>query len=158
MNGQSSNIEHAGMKGALSEGEFGGVLRSVFSEKSKASFEWKETDELNGGTVQVYNFVVEKPNSMFGVVGTDGRELIVGFHGQIFIDSATRSVRRVTLQADDLPASFSTHASVMTVDYDYIAINGHDYLLPVSAQMRLAIGKHQLVLNTIEFRNYRRFG
>ena len=46
----------------------------------------------------------------------------------------------------------------MRVDYDYIAINGHDYLLPVSAEMRLAIGKHQAVLNTIEFRNYRRFG
>ena len=95
---------------------------------------------------------------MFGVVGTDDRELIVGFHGQIFIDSATRSVRRVTLQADDLPETFSTHASRMSVDYDYVAINGHDYLVPVSAQMRLAIGKHQQILNTIEFRNYRRFG
>ena len=46
----------------------------------------------------------------------------------------------------------------MTVDYDYVAINNHDYLVPVSAQMRLAIGKHQVVLNTMEFRNYRRFG
>jgi hypothetical protein len=158
VNGQSSNTQHAGMKGALSEGEFGGVLRSVFSEKSKAQFEWKETDELNGGTVQVYNYSVEQANSMFGVVGTDGRELIVGFHGQVFVDSATRSVRRITLQADDLPASFSTHSSTMGVDYDYVAINGHDYLLPVSAEMRLTIGRRQAILNTIEFRNYRRFG
>ncbi len=158
VNGVSSNTQHAAMKGALSEGEFGGVLRSVFSEKSKADFEWKETDELNGGTVQVYNYRVDKANSMFGVVGTDGRELIVGFHGQVFVDGATRSVRRITLQADDLPASFSTHSSTIGVDYDYIAINGHDYLLPVSAEMRLTIGKRQAVLNTIEFRNYRRFG
>jgi|ERR1700719_889606 hypothetical protein len=72
-------------------------------------------------------------------------------------DNATRSVRRVTLQADDLPESSSTHASLMSVDYDYVAINGHDYLVPVSAQMRLTIGRHQQVLNTIEFRNYSRF-
>lgn len=44
------------------------------------------------------------------------------------------------------------------MDYDYVAINGHDYLLPVSAEMRLLIGRHLAVLNTIEFRNYRRFG
>jgi hypothetical protein len=158
VNGKSSSTDHAAMKGALSEGEFGGVLKLVFGEKSKADFQWKETDELNGGTVQVYDFRVNKANSMFGVVGTNGRELIVGFHGKVYIDTATRSVRRVILDADDLPESFSTHASRMSVDYDYVAINGHDYLVPVSAQMRLAIGKHQLVLNTIEFRNYRRFG
>jgi VWFA-related protein len=158
VNGKASSTEHAGMKGALSEGEFGGVLRLVFGEKSKAVFEWKETDELNGGTVQVYNYSVDKPNSEFGVVGTDGREVIAGFHGQVFIDSATRSVRRVTMQADDLPASFSTHYSGIGVDYDYVSINAHDYLLPVSAEMRLLIGRHMAVLNTIEFRNYRRFG
>lgn len=158
VNGKASSTDHAGMKGALSEGEFGGVLRLVFGEKSKAVFDWKETDELNSGTVQVFNYTVDKPNSEFGVVGTDGREIIVGFHGQVFIDSATRSVRRVTLQADDLPANFSTHLSRIGVDYDYVAINGHDYLLPVSAEMRLLIGRHQAVLNTIEFRNYRRFG
>lgn len=158
VNGKASSTEHAGMKGALSEGEFGGVLRLVFGEKSKAVFTWKETDELNGGTVQVYNYSVDKPNSEFGVVGTDGREIMAGFHGQVFIDSATRSVRRVTMQADDLPVNFSTHYSGIGVDYDYVSINGHDYLLPVSAEMRLLIGRHQAVLNTIEFRNYRRFG
>ncbi len=158
VNGKTSSTEHDGMKGALSEGEFGGVLRLVFGEKSKAVFTWKETDELNGGAVQVYNYTVDKPNSEFGVVGTDGREIMAGFHGQVFIDSATRSVRRVTIQADDLPATFSTHYSGIGVDYDYVAINGHDYLLPVSAEMKLLIGRHMAVLNTIEFRNYRRFG
>jgi hypothetical protein len=108
--------------------------------------------------VQVYNYKVDKANSMFGIVGTNGRELIAGFHGQVFIDSATRSVRRISLEADDMPESFSTRSSRMSVDYDYVAINGHDYLLPVTAQMRLVIGKHQVVMNTIEFRNYRRFG
>lgn len=158
VNGKPSETSHEGMRGALSEGEFGGVLKAIFSETAKADFQWKETAALNDGTVQVFNFRVPKENSMFGVVATNGRELIVGFHGQVFVDSTTRSVRRAVLIADDLPQSFSTHYSSMAVDYDYVAINEHDYLLPVSAEMRLIKGKHTGVLNTIEFRNYKRFG
>ncbi len=158
VNGQASNIDQEAMKGALSVGEFGGVLKSVFADSSKAEFQWKETDDLRGGAVQVYDYRVDGKHSMFGVVGTDGRELIVGFHGMVYIDSATRSVRRITIIADDLPKNFTTHSSSLAVDYDYIAINDHDYLLPVSAEMHLTKGKHSVVLNTKEFRNYKRFG
>jgi hypothetical protein len=48
------------------------------------------------------------------------------------------------------------------VDYDYVSINNHDYLLPVSAQMRLvkrnSAAIYTTVLNTMEFRDYKRFG
>ena len=60
--------------------------------------------------------------------------------------------------ADDLPRNFPTHSTSITVDYDYVAINSHDYLMPVSAEMRLRQGHHEDILNTIEFRDYRRFG
>jgi hypothetical protein len=145
------------MKGPLSVGEFGGVLKSVFATTSQAAFQWKETDELNGGAVQVFDYTVEQPHSKFTVVGTDGRQIFVGFHGKVFIDSTTRSVRRVTLIAD-VPAKFSIRASSIRVDYDYVGINDHDYLVPVSAEMRLTKGKHDTALNTIEFRNYKKFG
>jgi VWFA-related protein len=161
VNGQSSTMDYAAMKGALSVGEFGGVLKSVFQKKAQATFKWKETDELKGGTVQVFDYTVDKAHSGFGVVGTNGREVISGFHGKVFVDSATRSVRRITLIADlpsDLPRDFGTRASSLSVDYDYVAINAHDYLMPVSAEMRLVKGRHSAALNTIEFRNYKRFG
>jgi VWFA-related protein len=161
VNGQTSTVGYEAMKGALSVGEFGGVLRSVFNTKAQATFKWKETDELKGGTVQVFDYTVDKAHSGFGVVGTNGREVISGFHGRVFVDSATRSVRRITLIADlpaDVPRDFGTRASSLSVDYDYVAINAHDYLMPVSAEMRLVKGRHAAALNTIEFRNYRRFG
>jgi hypothetical protein len=161
VNGETSNVSHNAMKGSLSSGEFGGVLKSVFGPASKTHFEWKETDELKGAPVQVFNYTVERANSKFGVVGTNGLEVIAGFHGQVFIDSATRSVRRITLIADlpkELPKGFYTSASSMRVDYDYAVINEHDYLLPVTAEMRITKGKHSMALNTIEFRDYKRFG
>ncbi len=158
INGKPSNVNRAGLQGASSTGEFGGVLRSIFDDKSKADFTWKETDTLNGQPVQVFDYRVQKANSIFNVVDTDGHAAITGFYGQVFIDSAARRVRRVTLIADDLPQAFSTHSTSIGVDYDYVAINGHDYLLPVSAEMRLTKGSRGAVLNTIEFRDYKHFG
>ncbi|MFP5235723.1 MAG: VWA domain-containing protein [Acidobacteriota bacterium] len=158
VNGRSSTGSRAGLKGSISTGEFGGVLRAIFSDSAKANFKWKETDSLKNGTVQVFDYTVDKQNSMFTVVGSNNEQIYVSFRGQVFIDSTTHSVRRLTLIADNLPKNFPTHATRIDVDYDYVAINDHDYLVPVSAEMRLVQGKHEAVLNTMEFRGYRRYG
>jgi VWFA-related protein len=162
VNGKTSKVDRDGMKGAVSTGEFGGVLRSIFGEKSKADFAWKETDQLNDQPMQVFNYKVAKENSNFGVVDIDNREVMAAFHGQVFIDSVTRRVRRVTLIADEMPPKFRTRATSLGVDYDYVSINSHDYLLPVSAQMRLvkrnSAAIYTTVMNTMEFRDYKRFG
>jgi hypothetical protein len=162
VNGKSSKVDRDTMKGPASTGELGGVLRSIFGEKSKAEFVWKETDQLNDQPVQVFTYKVAKENSAFSVTDLDNREVMVPFQGQVFIDSVTRRVRRVTLIADEMPRAFTTRATSIGVDYDYVSINNHDYLLPVSAQMRLvkrnSAAIYTTVLNTMEFRDYKRFG
>lgn len=161
VNGQASNVDRNAMKGkkaAFSAGEFGGVLSSVFSPAAKADFQWKETDSLGAGTVQVFRYRVEKINSSFAVVGMNDLEVMAAFHGLVFIDSATHNVRRITMVADGLPADFPTHSTSLAVDYDYVSINGHDFLLPISGEMSLRQGRHEDILNTIEFRDYRKFG
>jgi hypothetical protein len=139
-------------------GELGGVLRGVFQPSSKADFQWKETDSLGGGTVQVFSFRVAKENSAWGISAANGLQVMVGYHGLVYIDSSTHGVRRITLVADDFPKDFSVHAMTIAVDYDYISINGHDYLLPISAEASKREFKRLATMNTIEFRNYRRFG
>jgi hypothetical protein len=146
------------IKGPKSTGEFGAVLGAVFEPSAKAEFKWKETDALGSSTVQVFDYHVSKENSAYSVGGSNGLQPTVSFHGKVFIDAATRSVRRVTLIADDLPKDFPTHASAVTVDYDYVSINAHDYLMPISAEVSLLEGHHFAALNTIEFRDYKRFG
>ncbi|MGA8743089.1 MAG: VWA domain-containing protein [Terracidiphilus sp.] len=162
INGEPSTTDREALlrqKGStLSGGELGGVLKAVFAPSAKADLKWKETDALGSGTVQVFDYSVAKANSMFSVVGSNDIQLMVAFHGQVYIDSATRNVRRVSLEADDLPKDFPTRSSVMGVDYDYVAINGHDYLMPVSAEVRVRQSHHQATLNTIEFRDYRKYG
>jgi hypothetical protein len=146
------------IKGPTSTGEFGGVLDAVFEPSAKADFKWKETDALGSGTVQVFDYQVAKVNSSFSVRGSNGLEPTVSFHGKVYVDTATRSVRRISLIADDLPKDFPTHATTISVDYDYVSINAHDYLMPISAEVSLLKGRHEASLNTIQFRDYRRYG
>jgi len=153
---QSSSPED--IKGATSTGEFGGVLGAVFEAGAKAVFTWRETDILGTGTVQVYDYKVSRENSQFTVRGLQNMDLKVSFHGRVFIDNSTRSVRRITLIADDIPKDYPTRASTVSVDYDYVSINAHDYLMPVSAEVSLLEGRREAELNTIQFRNYKRFG
>jgi VWFA-related protein len=157
VNGKTQAADRANMEGAFSSGELGGVLKAVFLDTAKAEIDWKETDNLGNGTVQVFNYRVDQKNSVFSVVGKNDKQIMVGFHGQFFIDPAARNVRRVTLIAD-LPQDFPTHYTSIAVDYDYVLINSHDYLMPVSAELRLQQGRREAELNSIEFRNYKRFG
>ena len=162
INGEPSTTDREALlrqKGStLSGGELGGVLKAVFAPSAKADFKWKETDALGSGTVQVFDYHVEKGNSMYSVVGSNDQQLMVAFHGQVYIDSATRNVRRISLEAEGMPKDFPTQASVMGVDYDYVVINGRDYLMPISAEVRVRQSHRQAVLNTIEFRDYKKYG
>ena len=80
------------------------------------------------------------------------------FHGLVYIDTSTQSIRRITIEADDIPANLLVAASSLSVDYGWITINRHDYLMPIRGAVSLREGKHQAVLNEFEFRNYRKFG
>jgi VWFA-related protein len=158
INGKRTTTERAGLKGPLSLGEFGGVLNAVFQPSSKADFQWKEADALGGGTVQVLSYRVSPENSTWGLAGEANWKVDPAFHGLVYIDAATKGVRRITLEADDLPRDFLIHSASIVVDYDYIAIGTHDYLMPVRGTVSMREGKRQAVLNEMEFRNYRRYG
>ena len=156
--GQKSDTYPKDSSEMTSVGEFGGVLSVLFRPESKADFEWKKTGMLGDDKVQVFDYRVARENSTFNLrVGGD--ELVtVGYHGQVFIDSATRTVRRVTQVADDVPAKFPIRGASMSVDYDYVMINKHDYLLPVGAETMVRNGRREMDLNEIEFSDFRRFG
>jgi VWFA-related protein len=158
VNGKSDSTDREAMKGAFSAGELGGVFKAVFLDSAKTEFTWKEVDSLGTGTVQVFSYKVAKANSQFSVVGLNDLQVMVGFHGLVFIDSSTKDVRRITLEADDLPKDFPTHQTSIAVDYDYVQINTHDYMMPISAELRLQQGRHESVRNSIDFQSYRRFG
>jgi VWFA-related protein len=145
-------------RGAVSAGEFGVAFSGLFRPASKADFQWKETAVLGDGTVQVFDYRVAAENSTFNLRASSNDVITVGYHGQVFIDTATRMVRRITQVADNLPVKYLIREASVSVDYDYVVINNHDYMLPIGAQVILRKGRRELDLNEIEFCNFRRFG
>lgn len=143
---------------AHSIGEFGGMFQLVFDPSAQAKFTWQESDTLDGEPVQVFAYSVDLAHSSFSVAGENLRQIVVGFHGLVYIDGATHSIRRITVDAENIPDGLRVRATSISVDYNWAAIAGHDYLLPSRGAISLREGKHEAVLNEFEFRNYRRFG
>ena len=158
VDGKSAGASSYDMQGARLEGEFGGVLKIVFDPVSKATFTWKETDSIDGSTVQVFSYRVEAPNSKFSVTPLPNAPTIVAFHGLVYIDAATRGVRRITMEAEGIPTNAPVRASAVTIDYDYFDINEHDYLMPVRGELRMKLHNQKAIFHRIEFRDYHRFG
>jgi len=161
VDGKRSSLKRADMNSQwpISVGEFGALLNLVFDPASKTQFEWKEAGTLGDGTgaLQILTYRVARENATIDLNEGGNHTIGVGFHGLVYIDAATSGVRRITLEADDLPRDFSMHAVAMTVDYDYVAISGRDYLLPVHSTVTLQRHRRQIEMNEIAFRNYRRF-
>jgi hypothetical protein len=158
VDGDPGNTKPADLKGGRLDGEFGGVLEIAFDVAAKADFAWKEKGELDGNPVEVFSYRVEKKNSKFSVTALPETPIYVAFHGLVYIDAATRGARRITIEAEGIPEKSRVHASAITIDYDYVAINNHDYLMPVRGEMRMQLGKRERILHRIEFRDYHRFG
>jgi VWFA-related protein len=156
VNGQSSAVKRDDLNGPISLGEFGHLLSLVFQPASKAEFHWKETDALANGTVQVFEYRVDRKNDSMSLTDSS-RQVYSGYHGLAYIDSATLGVRRITMEADDLPPDFSIHTASIAVDYDYVSIGAHDYLMPMRGTIRLQRGRHEADLNQIVFQDYRRY-
>ncbi len=158
LNGSKSHEYIGDTRGLLSVGEFGAAISGLFRPSSMADFQWKETGALGDGTVQVFDYRVIKKNSSFHLRMSPTDVVTAGYHGQVFIDSATRAVRRITQVVDDVPKKFPFKAASVSVDYDYVLINKHDYLLPVGAQVILKKNNGETDMNDIEYRNFHRFG
>ena len=149
----NSYTEH-GISGA---GIFGGVIRGLFRPASKAEITWYQTGTLGDDTVQIFKYRVAKKNSNLGLRVGPTELAVVGYHGLIFIDSATHGVRRITETADDVPRRFPIREALVSADYDYVTIGSQQYLVPIGAQVILRKGRRLIELNQIRFRDFHRF-
>jgi len=158
IDGQPTHATHDDLPGIKSLGEFGGILHAVFAPEARASFQWKESDQLDGEPLQVLAYSVPLASSSFALDGSNNSQIVVGYHGLVYIDAATGGVRRITMEADNIPTGFSPSFAALAVEYSYVSINSHDYLMPAHGSMSLVTSKHRTVLHEFDFRDYRRFG
>jgi hypothetical protein len=155
---EANTYEHVG--GTTSTGEYVSMLADLFMDRSETTFKLVDTDVLGGRRTLVYEYEVKQPVSRQEIkVGE--RAIIAGYHGKVWIDRELNRVLRLERIATDLPPDFPISAVRWLIDYDWVTINDHKYLLPSHADIvsseRYRNQAYQ-TRNDIRFRGYRKFG
>jgi hypothetical protein len=157
INGQASAVSHDQLGGASSSGEFGSVMKGIFSPASATEFHWQTWFTLRGQKMHVYAYQVTAAHSDYHiVVPGQAKDLVPAYHGLIFIDDHRHFVHRITMHADGIPSTFPIQDVSLMLDYDYTHIGDSDYLLPLNFELRSRDGK-VLVKNDVDYDNYRKF-
>src|SRR5581483_1081964 len=118
--------------GATSQGEFGSTLLLIFHKDSRAEFLFNDWELVNNRRAAVYTYRVDSSNSHWQV-RAGPISVIAGYHGQIYIDPVTKSVLRIVEEVE-IPRGFPVDYTNTTVDYDFVDVSGHQYLLPVRSE------------------------
>ena len=79
-----------------------------------------------------------------------------GQHGFVYIDRDSRAVVRIFAEADSIPPDFPVQSSSTLLDYEFTAVGGRSFLLPLRAGVRLGTAAMQ-TRNDVEFHTYRKF-
>ncbi len=153
-----ANMSHTQVGGSTSSGEFGTMLAEIFEPSSRTDFGWEKWTKLSGRITYVFNFRVAQQNSKYSIYHQpSGRTIIPGYHGLIYVDRETGMVMRLAMECDAIPADFPVQKVSEILYYDFVDISGHDYVLPLKADLRSREGR-LLIWNEIEFHFYRKFG
>jgi hypothetical protein len=147
--------------GAISQGEFGSMMREIFEEKSGATFNWDHWATLRGRRMAVFNYAIGSGRSGYSIAYSSGpgdeQRIYTAYRGLIYADQDTGEVARITFEAIDIPQSFPVRQATEILDYDLVEISGQQYVTPMSAKLYMAAGREK-TKNELEFRNYRKFG
>ena len=81
------------------------------------------------------------------------------YSGMIWIDKETSRVLRIEMAGRDMPREFPLDTVKSSVDYDFVPIEDHKFLLPVHSEAVSCIqGTSECTRNVIAFRDYKKYG
>jgi hypothetical protein len=159
INGKPTVLEYLNMGGAVSTGEFGTRLYSIFDPRSQGDFRWKGWTTLRKRRVARFSYRIARERShaliQYGAVPAGPNAIVVAYHGEVYVDEDTHMVLRLTQQAE-IPQGFPIDLNESTVDYEFAAVAGRQYLLPAHAYVKTRSRKY-VAENNVEFREYRKF-
>jgi hypothetical protein len=156
-----------GMKlgGTTSTGEYVTALSDLFKPDSRAEFNMIDTDTLRGRRTIVYEYEVKKQFSHqtlgWGEGGALRQQTIAGYRGRIWVDRENNRVLRLEEISTEIDPGFPITAANTLIDYEWVAINEQEHLLPSRAVVQLTSrdrGQTEETRNEILFRGYRKFG
>src|SRR5205814_278173 len=85
--------------------------------------------------------------------GTNG--IFVAILGETFVAADIANIFHVS-QIGEMPLGFPIRESATTIEYDYAAVGGREYLLPRHAEVVMAAGRIK-TRNVAAYKEYRKF-
>jgi hypothetical protein len=182
--------------GLISNGEFGSTLGMILADTIKGKMTWSHWEQIADDRAAVFQYSVPKLTSSYEVTGYQrpvaefanltGRQGVAGigpqlsshssditptitkpgYHGSLWLDPATGTILRITLEADAKGGAPFQRASIL-VEYGPVEIGDSRFICPVrsvalyeataSAQANLSDAAAEW-LNIVLFTGYHRFG
>jgi hypothetical protein len=148
--------------GASSSGvEYISAVADVFKPQSETKFKLVDTDLIQDRHTLVYEYEVSRELSQLTLRAGDAEPAVVGSRGRVWIDRELNRVLRFEQIATEVPADYPIRAGSSLIDYDWVTIGEHKYLLPTHSEILLTtVGRGMTVQsrNEIRFRGYQKFG
>jgi len=155
--GRRTNKSMLDLGGSTSTGEFASTLQSLFSPASHAQFKFYRSATVGPTAAAIYDFKVALPNSDW-TIRVGGQSLRPAYSGSVWIDRATAEVRRIEMQADNIPKDFPLDSMEWAVDYDSVSLGTAKFLLPIHAEnLSCQRGSSICSKNEVEFRDYHKY-
>jgi hypothetical protein len=141
--------------GAIANGSFAIHARSVFlSNTPQITYHGEET--LDGRAVARYDYSVPQFRSGYQIRIGDLRG-ITGYRGSFWNDVETLDVKRLDVEAIEIPPHLPLRASRETLRYERMAIGESTFLLPKSSEMILEDIQGAQNRNSIAFSRCRQY-
>ena len=116
----SKQFEDRDLSDLVSTGMFGNGNFAIYARilflTNLAVFEDRGETQLDGRPAWRYDFRVSRSTGG-SRLRVDGREAMVGFHGSFYADPMTLDVRRMEVEAEDIPAELKVLDAETIVDY-----------------------------------------
>jgi hypothetical protein len=157
VNDQPADTTFDKLDGSTSQGEFGSMMKEIFEPETQARFEWLRWATLGGRRAHVISYQVRQDRSKWSISYQRAISITPAYGGLIYVDRDSRTILRITLQAQGIPPSFPIQEASTTLDFDFVDISGNKFMLPLKSTMRMRESRF-LAKNEVEFRMYRKFG
>jgi hypothetical protein len=118
--------------GITVSGEFGNILRRLFSEKTEARFYWIGDEPGGDEPRAAIAFEVDQENTSM-TLSSGRREVKNGYRGELTVSKQTGQIHRVRLALDESEPRFPIRSASWDIRYAPTVVEDIEVLLPVSA-------------------------
>jgi len=155
--GKRTNKSMMEIGGSTSTGEFASTLGGLFEPAVHTEFKFYQSTTVGREPAAIYDIKVALRNSNW-TIQVGGQMLRPAYSGSIWVDKTTAQVRRVEMQADNIPKDFPNDTVASAVDFEEVSLGTSKFLLPVHAEnLACQRGSSICTKNTIDFRDYHKY-